>query len=117
MRLVGKGDEQLLSALRNLVLRKGTACGNKTLYSVLPELYILWSLTSGVTCELIADALNESGCLKLFCCVDLDDAIFGARGSWQEADGRVSGAAANPPLEKELSPEVVRGFDSGALLD
>lgn len=55
--------------------------------------------------------------LEFFSVLDAVDAVFGTCGSWQEAEGRVSGTAENPPFEKDILHEVVTTFESGALLD
>lgn len=98
VQMLGENDARFLLLVRDLVLRKGCLCGDNALYSVSPELYSVWSLTSSVSFELLADALNESGCLKFFSSADKEDAVFGACGQLKEVEARVLGAAARTPF-------------------
>lgn len=73
-------NQDFLTVVRSLVLHKREFCGDNTLGKLCPGIYTMWSLSSNVTCELVADAVNESGCFGAWCNDDPEDDEFGSRG-------------------------------------
>lgn len=82
-----------------------------TAFIVTPCLYSLWYLCHGVTRELFADALNESGALHDFCSLDPADAAFGSAGTWEDVEETTTSGAANPPFHSDVLHDVVTSFD------
>lgn len=102
-----------LRALVDNIREKYSQISNSTSWTVSPDLYSLFALTSQVQVELFADVINESGVLQHFCSSMSTDALFGSLGSWQQVEEWVSGAAANPPFEPCLIRELMMRFDAG----
>lgn len=84
-------------------------------YTVSPDLYSLWRLTSRVTHGLFADVISESECLSSFCGRDRGDAVFGGLSAWGSLVSGVSGGAANPPYERGLRSKVLAAFQERVL--
>ena len=80
-----------------------------------PYLYSLWVLTSSITVELFADALNESGVMPVYCSQEYDDHVFGSLGAWEDVENRFEGAGGNPPFERSFLQRMVTEFDNAAI--
>lgn len=65
--LPGEDDLRFLLSLRWLAERQVDNSADNAHYSATPNLYSLWILTSHVTVDPFADAVNESGCLPGYC--------------------------------------------------
>lgn len=78
-----------------------------------PDLYSLWSLSSHITFELFADALNESGALQRYCSLDEKDNLFESAGSWEDVEDVAEGAGGNPPFETIFLRRMMDEFDKG----
>lgn len=71
--IAGCHDALFLSSLVALMRRKYDSATDHTVRTVTPDLYSLWSVTSHIKAELLADAINESGVLPFYCSIDVED--------------------------------------------
>lgn len=111
--LPGQSNERFMFEIASLVARNYDDAIGRCAWKVTPDLYTLWSVTSAVTVELFADALNESGVLKSYCSLTEGDEAFGSEGTWEEREQHVVGGAANPPFQEQEN--ICAAFEAGVL--